>query len=165
MKRIIYCLIICLSMGFISCNQNKITTIYLVRHAEKMRGGDDPKLNVAGIKRSVKLSEVLKEVDLAAIYSTDYLRTRYTAKPSAIKKNIETKIYDSSDQAYFADMILKKHNGRNILVVGHSNTIPMLVNILLGSDEYTQLDEDEYDKLFIVTLNQEESISAKVEIY
>ena len=165
MKRIIYSLIICLLIGFISCNKKKTTIIYLVRHAEKMRGGNDPKLSVAGIKRSIKLSEILKEIDLDAIYSTDYMRTRYTAKPTANKNNLETTIYDPSDQVYFADMILKNHKGRKVLVVGHSNTIPMLVNILLGSDEYTQLDEDEYDKLFIVTLNHEESISAEVEIY
>ncbi|MFT4738611.1 MAG: hypothetical protein ACI92W_002734, partial [Paraglaciecola sp.] len=34
---------------------------------------------------------------------------------------------------------------------GHSNTIPVLVNQLIGEDRYEQLEETDYNDIFIVT--------------
>ena len=46
----------------------------------------------------------------------------------------------------------RKNSDDNYLIVGHSNTIPGLVNYLSGTEDFQQLAENEYDKLFIVTL-------------
>jgi broad specificity phosphatase PhoE len=40
--------------------------------------------------------------------------------------------------------------GKTILVVGHSNTIPALVNLLIGSAKYANLADTEYDKIWIL---------------
>jgi hypothetical protein len=53
--------------------------------------------------------------------------------------------------AELADTLLARHPGAQVLVAGHSNTIPSLVNALVGEERYAQLDEQEYDALFIVT--------------
>lgn len=42
--------------------------------------------------------------------------------------------------------------GKTILVVGHSNTIPMFVNKLLKNNKYQQIDHDNYGNLYIVEI-------------
>jgi hypothetical protein len=39
-----------------------------------------------------------------------------------------------------------------LLIAGHSNTIPVLVNRLLGRDQYPLLDDHVYDNLFIASV-------------
>ncbi len=51
------------------------------------------------------------------------------------------------------------HGGQTVLVVGHSNTVPPLVNAL-GAGPYENLTDDEYDDLFVVTLAADGSTAA-----
>jgi hypothetical protein len=46
----------------------------------------------------------------------------------------------------------EKHPGMNILVVGHSNTIPKYLSQLQGTKEYPEIGDNEYDFLFEVQL-------------
>ncbi len=129
-----------------------LTTLYLLRHAEKAQdGGKDPALNELGKQRALRLMNLLEEVDFKAIYTTDYLRTKNTVAPLADRKNISIKIYDAHDKGFLHE-ILGENNDANYLIVGHSNTIPGLVNHLTGKEDFRQLEENEYDKLFVVTL-------------
>ncbi len=142
------------------------TVIYIVRHAEKMSDGtNDPDLNELGIKRAGKLAVILKNIELFAIYSSPYKRTQQTAKPVADSKNLEISPYNPSKQKAFVAELLKLHNTQTILIVGHSNTIPELLNILSSSDKYQQLDDNEYDKLFVVTIDEKGKITVKVEVF
>ena len=73
---------------------NEITTYYLIRHAEKDRSDSanrNPDLNPEGKKRAEKWAEVLKDIELDAVYSTDYKRTIQTAMPVADSKELESK--------------------------------------------------------------------------
>lgn len=134
--------------------QNDLTTFILVRHAEKSNDDPrDPSLSAEGETRAQKLAEVLAEQDLAAIYSTPFKRTRTTAEPLAQAKGLTVNVYDFRSQTYLQDM-LKKHKGSTILISGHSNTTPMVANILLGSEKFKQLDEKEYGMIFIVTVSE-----------
>ena len=58
----------------------------------------------------------------------------------------------SSNLSSFADDLLATYKGKTILVVGHSNTTPALVNVLVDSNTYENLAETEYDNLFIATV-------------
>ena len=49
---------------------------------------------------------------------------------------------------------LDKHLGETVLIAGHSNSIPDLVNELIGDKKYEQLDENDYNYLFIVTVTE-----------
>ena len=51
----------------------------------------------------------------------------------------------------FSEDIVKKYSGKTVVIVGHSNTTPRLVNAITGS-EFTDLEEDEYDWIYIVDL-------------
>ena len=122
--------------------------IYLVRHAEKADDGTkDPPLNDTGMARSEKLSQLLVRSDIRQIHSTDYKRTRNTAQPLASLLGQTIQIYDPLNDAIIQKI---KNSLGNMLIVGHSNTIPVMVNALLGREQFEQLDEMEYDKLFIM---------------
>ena len=70
----------------------ELATIYLVRHSEKELkhiNEADPPLTICGEQRSKNLSDYLKEVQLDVVYSTDYIRTKATALPTALSKGLE----------------------------------------------------------------------------
>lgn len=125
-----------------------------MRHAEKIADGTkDPLLTKKGEQRAKRLKEMLASADLAAIYSTPYQRNQLTVGPLAIAKNIEVVNYDPHDPE-FLNSALNTYQGRTIVVCGHSNTVPELVNTLIGRQQYQQLDDGDYDDLFIVTVTE-----------
>ena len=139
------------------------TIIFLVRHAERADDGpegnrmamdprmaDDPPLSSAGTRRATLLSELLTDVGLTHIHSTDYRRTRETAGPTAESAGAEISLYDASDLIGFAEK-LRSTSGRH-LVVGHSNTTPSLVNAL-GGEAGPPIEPLEYDRLYIVIIS------------
>ena len=110
-----------------------ISTYYFIRHAEKDRSDPediDPELNQKGLGRAMHWAEILNEVSLDAIYTTDYERTRMTAAPASIKQEITEQYYDP--QTLDIEAFQLENLGKNVLVVGHSNSTPDLVNRMLG---------------------------------
>ncbi len=127
------------------------TTYYLVRHAEKQSDGThDPALTEAGVARAQKIAKVLKGVKLNAIYSTDYKRTRSTAAPVAAQTGLEVVLYDPRQGAFETFIASLKELEGNILVVGHSNTTPVVAGVLSGQT-LPELHEHQYDHMYIVT--------------
>lgn len=132
--------------------QDAITTIILVRHAEKSDDGTrDPDLSAAGNERAGKLAAVLRDTKVDAVYSTDYKRTRDTAAPVAEAKGLRVQLYEPLRPEVIRE-ILKNHDGKTILVTGHSNTIPWTANLLLGREEFKNFDDMEYDNLLVVSV-------------
>lgn len=143
------------------------TTIILVRHAEKVDDGtSDPVLSEAGEKRAVHLSDWLNEnYEISAVYSTKYQRTKLTAQASADAKKLEVVEYDFKDPVGLLKNLVEEHQGKSILIVGHSNTTPMFANILLGKREFEQLDEDVYDRIFIIKTSDFGTGTAEIRTY
>lgn len=145
----------------LGCNEDKkeeklepvISTFYLIRHAEKDRTdpeNKDPELNQDGLGRAIRWAEVFDPIVLDVIYSTNYERTSMTAAPTSVKKDIDIKYYDPS--SFDIQAFKNEHEGLNVLVVGHSNTTPQLVNKILGIDKYESMDDDDNSSLFIIRL-------------
>lgn len=131
----------------------KFTTIILVRHAEKTSTDDDAPLSDAGRARATELARVLRSANIDTIYSTQWIRTKDTARPLATALAIEPIIVPSG-KSYAADMaerIRKLKAGSTALVVGHSNST---INVLkeLGFTSVPAMADSDYDDLFIVTL-------------
>lgn len=126
------------------------TTLFLVRHAEKADQTDASLLTDRGKARAEKLADMLRDANVQAVYSTAYVRTRETARPLAERRSLTVQTYNAKD-AGFAETLLKAHAGQRVLVVGHSNTIPKLVNALAGTS-LPNLTDTEYDALFVVTV-------------
>ena len=123
--------------------------IFFVRHAEKSKDDPrDPNLNDEGIARAEQLKYHLAEAGITKIYSTEYKRTQQTVAPLAEALGIQTEIYATDLASIVKD--LKSATEGNILVVGHSNTTPKLINKLLGEETYAKLDESVYNKLFVL---------------
>lgn len=148
-----------LTLGVFGCNKaakytqnsESVSTFYFIRHAEKDRSVSDepnPELNQDGLSRAIHWAEVFDPIELDAIYSTDYERTAMTAAPTSVKKNIEVSSYDPRNMDM--ETFLLENEGLNVLVVGHSNTTPKLVNLMLGKDKYPQMDDTDNGSLFIV---------------
>jgi 2,3-bisphosphoglycerate-dependent phosphoglycerate mutase len=128
-------------------------TIILVRHAEKdtseMANSSDPSLTQQGRKRAERLVKAIKKYRPGAVYSTDFIRTRDTAAPIAKRRDVQVKIYDAKNPNALIDEILKSKTKR-FVIVGHSNTIPSLANLLLKQDLLKPYDESIYGNLLII---------------
>ena len=134
---------------------NGVTTIILVRHAEKAaEPANDPPLTSAGVARANALLDVVRNAGVNAVMSTQFERTRATAAPVAKMLGVTTEIVDArapNHARVFADSILVKHRGQVVLVVGHSNTVPDIV-AALGAPAQAKICDAEYDNLYVVTV-------------
>jgi len=133
------------------------TTIIFVRHAEKAtEPADDPGLSEAGQRRVAELTRQLVDADVIAgidaVYATDYNRTQETARPIADALDLPINTYDAQDTETVLETILKQHKGKIILVVGHSNTVPVLIANLGASKKVPPIDENEYDNIYIISI-------------
>jgi 2,3-bisphosphoglycerate-dependent phosphoglycerate mutase len=126
-------------------------TLYLVRHAEKQADGSrDPELTEAGTQRSENLARWFEDKDIRDIWSSDYKRTRDTAKPTLSKLGLKLKIYDAHDLSALSETLLSNQN--SALIVGHSNTTPELARLLCDCD-IDDMDDSEYDRLIVVSFD------------
>lgn len=140
-----------LDKNAVSEQQVKPLTIFLVRHAEKM-SGQNPELTTEGKERAQRLAAMLKEVELEAIFSTNYKRTQATAAPTAANHQLDIIDYNPRELEDFSSMLLHDYGGKNILVVGHSNTTPKLCGLLENNPIYDAFDETDYGNLVIITV-------------
>ena len=130
------------------------TTILLVRHAEKSAvPPDNPGLTDAGKARAQILVHMLGPSGFKAIYSSQYARTRETAEPLANHLGLSVKQVDANQTPKLVNELLSQHAGRKVLVVGHSNTLPEIIEAL-GGGNVPEIEDHEYDNLFVVTVYQ-----------
>ena len=119
----------------------------LVRHAEKVDDSRDPELSEVGKRRAQALAALLTDMRIDTIYSSEFIRTRETARPLAERLGVAVTPYDPNELEALA-AVLKSTGGRT-LVVGHSNSTPKLVAALSG-EPGAPIEDDEYDRLYIV---------------
>ena len=131
------------------------TVVLLVRHAEKAaEPAQDPPLTEAGRARAEALVAIARDAGVTAIITTQYERTRSTAAPAAAAMRVTLAVVQAGPLAQHAKAVAdeaRKHVGRTVLVVGHSNTIPAIVGAL-GVPAPRDLCDSEYDALFVVVL-------------
>lgn len=143
-------------------NEFKVTTVYLVRHAEKAATpAADPALLEAGIKRAEELARTLGKAGIKSIYTSQYLRTKQTAEPLAKQLGIASTVIPVKMSAtnskelspqYLTEIAERVTSSPgSVLVVGHSNTVPAIIKALGGDLEPT-IDETVFDDLFVVTV-------------
>ncbi len=134
--------------------------IYLVRHAEKQKGGGDPELTSDGTARAERLAKILADVPLDMIYSSKYNRTRATAGPTAEAKGLSITNYNPRKLEELRELLFDPASAKKYtLVVGHSNSTPNLINLLLGEERFAHIPETDYDNFFIVVRDAEGNIN------
>jgi broad specificity phosphatase PhoE len=135
------------------------SAVFIVRHAERadtVQGGNammaaDPELSAAGRARAESLAAMLKDAGITAVFTTQYKRTKQTAEPLARALGITITEVTAKDLNGLPEM-LRAVSG-NVLVVGHSNTVPATLKGL-GIADPPSIAEAEFDNLFIVTLGE-----------
>ena len=78
----------------LSFSQQKSTTYYFIRHAEKVDNSKDPNLSELGMQRAQRWKTIFESIDFDQIYSTNNKRTQQTAAPIATADKIEVQFYD-----------------------------------------------------------------------
>ena len=161
--------VLAVSSASIFAQSGKITII-LLRHAEKDTSPSadkhDPDLTLQGKLRAKRLVEIVRKYQPDLIYSTFYKRARLTVMPLAetlySQYRIPIRSYNLDELEAFADELLKS-NARAIVVVGHNNTTPELANLLLKQTKYKELDDSEYDKIWIIKIKRYKRKPYKIE--
>lgn len=129
------------------------TTIYVVRHAEKELGSA-PGLTPQGQARAEFYADFFANEKFSAIYSTPTRRTFETATPLGEAQGVPVEEYANGlEFDAFAKTLLEKHAGQTIFIVGHSNTVPLLVNGLSNTNEHTDIPHEEYRRLYQVVVD------------
>lgn len=135
--------------------QDQRFTLYIARHAEKQEGDLDPALTKEGYNRALGLSQMLHNAEIEAIYSTHYRRSMGTALPLARAFNLSIEFYDADEHQALLEKV--REQNRNVLIIGHSNTVPALVSHAGG--ESVELSEDEYGDLFQLSIKGDDVIT------
>ncbi|SNR16549.1 phosphoglycerate mutase family protein [Tenacibaculum jejuense] len=150
MKKIILLLSILLPLYLISQNESNITRFFFIRHAEKKLTQKDPDLTNKGVARAKEWANMFKHYKISKVFSTNYKRTIQTAQPIAKMYGLKIQIYDT--KKINSKELIKRSKGENIVIVGHSNTIPFIVNRFIGKKKYKEINESIYGNLYIVTV-------------
>lgn len=133
------------------------TTVIVVRHAEQTDpAATDPPLSEAGTARAKALAVALENSGVQAVYVTQYKRTKDTAAPAVALLHLPvtevpvdpSKLTEHATQ--LAGRILSEHPGGIVLVVGHSNTVPGIVEAL-ANVKIRAIERTEFDRFIIVT--------------
>jgi 2,3-bisphosphoglycerate-dependent phosphoglycerate mutase len=141
--------------------QKKEMTIILLRHGEKDLSDDlndpDPELSAQGLERARRLVGTIKKYKPAAIYSSNFKRTRATVTPLAEQINPRYRtmiqIYDPKNLNELINRMMAS-GVKSIVVAGHNTTTPALANLLLKENKYKSLAETEYDKIWIIKIKK-----------
>ena len=147
------CVKVRVNPGIEAIAPGRTTTVVVVRHAEKATDDPvDPSISAIGWARAAALSETLKDAGVGAIYSTQLKRTRQTAEPLA--KKLGLTIIERTAATAAADLardVLASQPGKTVLIVGHSNTVPQIVQAFSGA-AIPPIQDSEYDHMFIIVI-------------
>jgi phosphohistidine phosphatase SixA len=150
-----------LAMTLTACAPPSVTTVILVRHAERPSGAD-PALLPEGQARAESLAVALARTKVDAILHTQFQRTMQTAQPLAAQKGLTPIVLNAAGpESVHAQEVVDRINtlrGRTIVYVGHSNTVPSIIR-RLGIVPPPSIADSEYSHLFIVTQKRGESAS------
>jgi broad specificity phosphatase PhoE len=124
-------------------------TVFLVRHAEKESSGRDPDLSLEGRARADRLGIMLIDQSIDAVFVTRTKRSYQTGFPTAKGAGINPVEYHPTDMDALVTSINAFEGGDSVLVVAHSNTLPLVLKAL-GGREMPDLDESEYDRFIAV---------------
>ena len=154
----VFWILIALALPMTSFAQSS-TVVIVVRHAEKATDDPrDPSLSEAGQVRAQALAKALEHSSLDAAYSTQYRRTRLTAEPAAKAAGLDVQVrpIDGNNAATYAADLARDLRalpaGSTALVVGHSNTVPELVQAISGQPA-APMPETEFDRYTVITLD------------
>ncbi|MGH9464450.1 MAG: histidine phosphatase family protein [Thermoanaerobaculia bacterium] len=182
------CLAVALALaaGLAPAPGSAATIVLLARHAEKLDDDANPNLSPAGLERAEDLADLAERFGVHALYATEVCRTAQTALAVAHRLRMPIAVQpggggieqctpavdvpvlfldpELAAPAALAAALREEHRDRVVLVVGHSNTVPAILRALGGpAFPEVAIGDDEYGRLFIVTLPDGDGEPALVE--
>lgn len=129
-----------------------ITTVILVRHAEKNpEPKDDPDLSPEGFARAQEIARVFSDAGINAIYATQYKRTQQTVEPLSKRVGVPVTVLDSKQPEELVKRIQTSLRGQTIFVSGHNDSVPQIASALSG-ENFPPIAASDYDDVYIVTI-------------
>ena len=114
------------------------TAVYLVRHAEQSKEpAEDPALSPQGAVRAADLARALGRSGVTRIVTSHLRRARETATVVSAGLGVEPQVF-YAQQGHLAEHVAEtaaaiRQSTGTVLVVGHSNSIPMIASALSGT--------------------------------
>lgn len=131
-----------------------VTTVMVIRHAEPAASPPgNPPLSPAGQTRAQTLVHVAGSAGVSAIFASEFLRTQETVQPLATALGLSVVQVNRADVQALVDQILTQHRGAVVLVAGHTDTIPQIID-RLGGGTIAAIAPTEFDNLFVVTVRR-----------
>jgi phosphohistidine phosphatase SixA len=128
-----------------------------VRHADTIaEPAGDRALSDAGNKRAEALAAAIRNAGVTAIITSQYRRSRDTAQPIASALGLTPEVIPISKATIDNHMkqleaAVRKHKGGVVLVVGHEETVPMLI-AALGGPRLPDICPSHHANLFLLTI-------------
>ncbi len=149
-------LLLATGLSLLTAGSAMAQTVILVRHAEKVDASADPLLSEAGQRRAMDLAVALSDADLTHVFTSPLQRTILTARPAAEAHaiNPETISFEGGTEAHIlriAERIRALPDDAVVLVVGHSNTVPLIARAL-GETGPSEMADCEYDRLTVISV-------------
>jgi phosphohistidine phosphatase SixA len=129
-------------------------TVLFIRHADvddpPPIGNPDFSLNTKGVIRANELARVAEGAGVSAIFTSELKRTKETAAPLAARLHLAQPPSVVPDVAAFAAGVREGQHGPVVLVVGHTNTVPQMIDALVSPPPHITIKG--FDNLLVVSL-------------
>jgi broad specificity phosphatase PhoE len=157
-SRVLLAILIVLAPAAAAAQQS----IIIVRHAERQTGEGDDGLSEAGRQRAERLSALLRDAGVTHIFVSDRRRTVETAQPLARLRNLSPSRLaipaqgrgriSAAELQVRATLLAISRLPRTavVLIVGHSNTVPLFLS-RLGHASPPAIPDSEFDNVFVIT--------------
>ena len=133
---------------------------YVMRHLDTPQGVQDPGLTEQGRQRAERLAEFFGDNPPASILVSDTRRARETAAPLAARLGIEPRVYDATDTAGLIAEISKEPPP--VLIVGHSNTVPEIIE-RLGGERPAPLAHEDFGDIWRIEQGRRETLRRRID--
>jgi broad specificity phosphatase PhoE len=119
-----------------------------MRHLNTPAGLPDPDLTAEGRATALRLANWFKEDPPQIIYVSNTKRARQTAEPLAAKFHLTPKTYNPADTPGLVAAVLAER--ATVLIVGHSNTVPDIIE-RLGGQRPGELHHEDFGDIWHVS--------------
>ena len=120
------------------------------------------------MRRADALGRLLGSAGVTHLFATQFVRTRSTLALLSGSTGLEIETFSAGSRADQVAALRELSPGSVAVVAGHSNTVPQLVSGLGGEvgrlTPRGSLNDDAYDRLFVVTLPVGESSTKTIEL-
>jgi broad specificity phosphatase PhoE len=135
----------------------EISTVVVLRHAERLDASDASPLSPEGESRAQRLASMFGSAAafgaVQAVYASDARRARDTAAPLAARLGLPLVTVPARDIEALLARLESEGRGRTSVVVAHSDTVPGIVSGLTGGRIEVALDEADFGSVFVVTVS------------